>query len=38
MDYALALRIATGDTEALAEVGQVLTRAVDIYESKNVED
>ncbi len=34
MDYALALRIATGDREALAEVEQTVKRAVEINEAK----
>jgi len=34
LDYALALRIATGDLEALEEVRKSLTRAVEINERK----
>ena len=35
MDYALALRIATGDLEALDEIAKTLTRAVEISERKS---
>jgi len=38
LDYAMALRIATGSVEDLNEVARVLTRAVDLYELKNDED
>jgi len=34
MDYSLALRIATGDRDALAEVQATVQRAVEINEAK----
>ena len=37
-DYALALRIATGDAEATIELTQVIKRKVELFEAKQQAD